>query len=277
MDISNLSTTESSQDEEGYDSSVDTCSSLTTGNHQAVDSSRTDPNEIESGAQLLNKTIQILNQKIHHNNQLEASGSPTNAVKPHQQITEITKVSYRDYFVRVYTDSKKPGRFYFDPIVQLDPKSIVQESHALLKQEIVRFTLQIWSQELRFKVLHRLRHLFNANIQEDDVHVMPYEELQLVSKSGSMNQESFKLMDRPKSYFRLNENISFYFLCDSSSTANTLAGDFRRNTEFILENWELFLKCKRFSNNPEELFTFNVSTFPAGKLNYFFKNYYLNW
>lgn len=269
--MSNLSTTESSQDEEGYDSSIDSCSSLTIGNHQEVNSSMTDSIETESGQQLLNKTIQILNKKIHHNNQLEASGSPTNlAVQSHQQIIEITKVSYRDYFVRIYTDSKKPGRFYFDPIVQLDPKSIVHESHALLKQEIVRFTLQMWNEDLRSKVLRRLRHLFNVNIQEDDVHVMPYEELQLISKSGSMNQESFKLMDRPKSYFRLNENISFYFLCDSFSTANTLAGDFRRNTEFILENWELSLKCKRFSNNPEEMFTFNVSTFPAGNLNSFF-------
>ena len=103
----------------------------------------------------------------------------------------------------------------------------------------------MWNLEIRSKVLERVTSLpdyKDLEIHDDDISVMPYEDVYLDFKPGSIHQ-SLRLMDQPSSYIRLNENIDFYFLCDLPSTANVMAEDFRRNPEFTLKTWQLSLKC----------------------------------
>lgn len=195
-------------------------------------------------------------------------------------IVEIAKVSYRDFSVGIYTDSCT-RRFYFDPIVLLDPKTIFNESHEFFKQDYVRFTIQMWNSEIRSKVLHRLRSLPNykdLNIDEDDISVLPFEEVYLEFKQGSIHQ-SLKFMNQRSSYIRLSDSSDFYLLCDLPSTANVMAEGFKRNPEFTLNTWELALKCsglllgngakslvggKLSKLHPTFLFTVSVHRFETG-------------
>ena len=164
---------------------------------------------------------------------------------------QVGKVKYHDLLVRIFSDSldrndKNPRQFFFEPIVLLDPSSIVNKAHGFFKSDFIQFTIQMWNEELRVKVLERLRSiksLQNVEIDEDDVCVMPYEEVQLVCKSASAPQ-SIRLMDQPTSYLRSKENLDFYLLCDVSSSASALAEDFRQNPEFTLNSWKLALECR---------------------------------
>lgn len=145
----------------------------------------------------------------------------------------------------------------------------MNESQRFFNQDYVRFSIQMWNSEIRAKVLQRLQSLpefTDLNIHEDDVSVMPFEEVFLDIKPGSIHQ-SISLMDQPSSYIRLNESIDFYFLCDLPSTATVMAEDFRRYPEFTLKNLQLALKCRglaledeasvKLSKSPT--FSFNIS------------------
>jgi len=163
---------------------------------------------------------------------------------------QIGQVWYRDQPIKIFSDSlekRSPSQFYFEPLVLLDPKSITSRSHESSEKEFVQITIQMWNGALRSKVLERLRSmksLKNVDIEEDNVSVLPFEEVQLVCKSGSI-----RLTDQPTSYARPKENLGFYLLCDESSSANKLAKDFRRNPEFTLNEYlQLKLECRGLSN-----------------------------
>ena len=102
------------------------------------------------------------------------------------------------------------------------------------------------------------------NIQEEDVCVLPYEEVQLVGDPGRPGDafNSIRLLDRPNSYLRSPESLNFYLLCDTSSVANELAEDFREDPEFTMSSLRLELECRGLllgtGTNPVELMASNL-------------------
>lgn len=187
------------------------------------------------------------------------------------QLVEVAKTSFRGFIITIYAEADHESlsngnrRFYFEPLVLLDPSSIVSESHVLLKKDFVRFSVQMWTADLRSKVHSTLMSLNHADVREENVHVMPYEEVQLKLNCSLL---SFMLMKEPTFYSRMNENLDFYFLCDSPETAVTLAQDFRQNPEFSLKSFRLQMECKGLTlRNPvleRPYFVFNVSSLPRG-------------
>jgi len=177
--------------------------------------------------------------------------NPTNLP---QQITEVAKLNFREMSVKIFTNSSSEKqknnspRFFFEPIVMLDPKSVIIQSQELFKEEVVRFTIQMWTPEIRSKVLDRLR-LKNLKFEEDDVTVMPYDEVQLVYKPGSIHP-SIKIMEEATPYHRLNEKLDFFLLCDSPSTAKGLAENLRNFPEFVVRKWQLALECRGLALDP---------------------------
>jgi len=136
------------------------------------------------------------NKNIITNDQ-PAGASGDSPLKP--SMVQIAQVNHHNFLIRIFTDSSEenPRRFFFEPVVLLDPKSIIAESFGFLKQDFIRFTIKMWNQDLRSKVLERLRSLpslANVIIQEDDVCVMPYEEVQLVCDPGTGLNNSIKLV-----------------------------------------------------------------------------------
>jgi len=199
--------------------------------------------------------------------------NPTiNSMQQQDQVVQVAKVCYENVIITIFTDSteKNSAQFYYQPLALLDPKSIVRESNGFLKQEFVRFTVQMWNQELRSKVLDRLRSLPSLKdheIQEDDVHVMPYEEVQLLFKPNSVHQASIQLFNEPTPYVLLNETLDFYLLCESAPIANLLAQDLRRNPGSTLKGLQLAMECRGLSLGnavnsaipKRPIFTFNLS------------------
>lgn len=181
----------------------------------------------------------------HHNKQGSAKATLKEA-----SIVEVAQVSYNRFVIRIFTDVHSPAQngrcFYFEPVVLLDPSSIVSESNELLKQDLARFKITMWDADIRAKVIDRLRSLpslKDVNIHEEDVCVMPYEEVQLVVNSDCI-PKSIRLADEARSYRRLNESLDFDFECDLPSVADSLAENLKKNPELIIKKWKLALECR---------------------------------
>ena len=143
----------------------------------------------------------------------------------------------------------------------------------------------MWNEQVRSKVLERLRSLpalQSVQIEEEDICVMPFEEVQLVCRKSSGVSPSIRLQDEPTSYFRYNQNLNFYLLCDALSSASVLADDFRQNPEFTLKGLQLKLECRGLStktgtvparSEPRPSFLFNISIYPR-EFYYLFNSIY---
>ncbi len=214
-------------------------------------------------------------------NHQQESQAPTNIERDddgfqQEQVVEVGKLTYREFTIKIYTDAasdkkKIPPRFFFEPIVVLDPNSIIIQSQEFFQQYVVRFSIQMWNAEIRSQVLELVRH-DQPELKEMDVSIMPYEDVQLVGKPGSIHH-SIKFMEEATSYHRLNEKLDFFLVCDSSSTAKVLADNLRRYPEFVVRKWQLALECRGLSLNSSvtdgkaspmkrPIFKIDVSTFP---------------
>ena len=92
----------------------------------------------------------------------------------------IAKVRYKNLLVKIFSDSldnKNSRQYFFEPLVLLDPKSIVSGSNESSNQSFIKIKIQMWNEDVRSKVLERLRSLKSLNnveIEDDDVCVMPF-------------------------------------------------------------------------------------------------------
>ena len=185
-----------------------------------------------------------------------------------EHLVEVARAKYRDFVIPIYGEINFDGRnsnrrFYFEPLVMLDPQSVVPVSYGLLKQKSVRFTIQMWNEFLNSQVQKSLSNIFTG-VRKENICVMPYEEVQL---QADLVGHPFSLMEKPTAYNRQNENLVFYVICDSPSTAATLASDLRHNPDFSLQNLPLQLECRglvlRNSSGMERpSFTFDVAALP---------------
>jgi len=96
---------------------------------------------------------------------------------------------------------------------------------------------------------------------------MPYKEVKLVLKRGSNMDQSIQLMDQPTASFHPHsrESLEFYFICDSRSTADILAENFKSYPAFVLQKWKLALECRRLADQDTGVpntVTIDVSTLP---------------
>jgi len=148
--------------------------------------------------------------------------------------------------------------------------------NGFFKSDVLRFKMQMWNVELRLKVLERLRELDSlrdVKIEEDDICIMPFEEVQLVCTSGSLPQ-SISLTDKPTSYLRSNETLDLFLLCNDPSSSNILARDFGQSPDLFFNEWNVKLVCRGLAmesgNAPAGLnlaerptFSFNISGSPC--------------
>lgn len=192
-----------------------------------------------------------------------------------ENLIDLIKVGYRGRYIRIYFNERSMfNRYFFDPLVQLDPNSISVESSSFFQKYAVRFTIEMWNSEIRSKVFDRVRSLplfyffrLPEGLKEEDIYVLPFGEVQLVLKEGGIHPSVQLMADTPKPYYgQQKESLDFYLLCDSAASANAFAEDFRRNSEFVLEYMQLKLVCRGLSlthqdkSRDEYVKEYNVST-----------------
>jgi len=202
---------------------------------------------------------------------ITAASSP-----PSPPIVEVSKVSYRGAIIRIFADAgvKNHSRFFFEPLVHLDPKTIFARHYSFFQYDVVSFTIEMWNIELRRKVFDRVKSLkgqnFNVtNIGEEDIYVLPFEEVFLIHEfhSTTVEPSAVKVIDGLQSYVRQSENLQFNLLCNSTSTAKNFAEDFRLNPGLVLHNFNMGLAANelvlgnQLEKNNSTNYKYPISTF----------------
>jgi len=162
----------------------------------------------------------------HRNHQEKQDESSIKSTLEEPPVEEVAKVSYLDFSIGIYQNIHVPGsgprRFYHDPVVIVDPKSVKSEANELC------FKVKMGDPEIRTLVLARLLSLesfANVNIQLNDISTMPYEEIRLLVRPGT-SLKSIKLKEEPIPYYiRMKDNLDFYLKCDYSSVAAAVGID----------------------------------------------------
>ena len=142
-----------------------------------------------------------------------SSFSDLSRLSQKDRLVELVKMSYRDFQIGIFTDSLEtpPRRFFFEPVVFLDPRKIFSESHGLYKEDVVRFTVLNVDPDIRLKVLGRLRSLpmlAKQSIQLYDVQLAHIPEC---------IKKPMHLVNPPLPYRKMNKSLDFHLLCDSPS------------------------------------------------------------
>ena len=137
---------------------------------------------------------------------------------------KAVSMPYRDFRVSIYKKSAEAvDQFYYEPIVSLDPKSIVI-NRAYDSQFQVTFTIEMWNNHLESLITKYLRDKRGVEqLDESNVQVMPYEEIRLVEMDYDSKKNIFTLPNRPKSYLLLNQSLNFDVFCDNKEAAEIVA------------------------------------------------------
>jgi len=170
--------------------------------------------------------------------QVSSSGTSFKASPSSHPIVEVAKLSYRGSVIRIFADAgvRNPRRFFYEPLVQLNPKSIFVHHHSVLQSDVVSFTIEMWNPELRRQVLGRVKSLSsfsNITIGEQDMNVLPFVWIEMGQIVG--NGINIGLRGKSISYRLQSESLEFYMLSNSTIFANVLAENFRQNPGFFLD------------------------------------------
>ncbi len=90
----------------------------------------------------------------------------------HLDLIEVARAKYKDFLIPIYGEINYNGcnskrRFYFEPIVMLDPQSVVPVTYGHLKLKTVRFSIQMWYDLLNSQVQKSLSSIFTGVRKEN--------------------------------------------------------------------------------------------------------------
>ena len=127
---------------------------------------------------------------------------------------------YRGFRVCFY---KKTGgdvdQFYYEPIVILDPNSIVLNRVSDQRFKL-SFMVELWNAPLETRITNFLRKKRGLEqLDDSNVQVMPYEEIRLVRTEDDCKRDAFQVTSGPTSYLQLNENLKLFVFCHSKEVA----------------------------------------------------------
>lgn len=155
---------------------------------------------------------------------------------------------YRNFCIRIFKETESDG-YFFEPIVVLDPKTVASQVNKTTGQAYVRFTIQMWTEGVRAKVVEFLKRLETSSgsetgVEDYNVQVMPYERVRLVMRNSTALAAMGTWFDLPEHstwYHQLNQSVDFYLLCDLKETADLVADDLRTDPAYSVQH--LGLEC----------------------------------
>ena len=161
---------------------------------------------------------------------------------PGPGLIAIFPMPYRHFRVNIYKQLGEPSRYFYEPIVLLDPKSVQSHLNKSTNQAYVRFKIRMWDSELEEQVIHWLKRLPGCqDVQDFCVQAMPYEEIRLVRTGDNVTAAAYRLPKQPTPYHQLAQHLHFQLFCETKETADDVAESFRADPEISLQN--LALEC----------------------------------
>ena len=176
-------------------------------------------------------------------NKITESGA-SNVQNHGPELVEVSRMRYRNFHVKIFKQLKvKPVKYFYEPFLLLDDSKQIQ-SHLNIStgQAYVRFTVQMWDEDIGEQVFNCLKRLPDSqDLQDYCVQTMPYEKVRLVFRENNMSSMTYRLPEKGRAYQHLPQSLQFHLLCETKEAADTLAESFRADPEYVMQ--DLALEC----------------------------------
>ena len=210
---------------------------------------------------VLNSTANNANHRDFRHGDVSMSSSDEDDDEGALQM--IGSVEHLQSRIKIFL-SGEPGKFFYQPIVLLDPQSIESHLSEDGQQAYISLDIQMWDNTLEAKVIDYLKQLPHWASRKFTVEVMPYRSVRLRSS------QAYHLNDEMKCYQQQNQVIQFYLFCSSKQEANQLANEMKRDPQFATRH--LSLECGKDSK-ASTAFKLHVRPIDRTSLIYFFQSY----
>ena len=159
-----------------------------------------------------------------------------------EELILITTMPFRNARVQIYKQQGEPNRYFYEPILLLDPTKVQCQMNKAINKTYIRFPVEMWNQEVERQVAAFLKKLPGCSDVEDFlVQVMPYDELRLAT-SGDLNPSgSYHPSTNGTPYRQLHQKLNFHLFCETKEAADSLLESFRQDPDLYLEG--LTLNC----------------------------------
>ena len=162
---------------------------------------------------------------------------------PGPELAEVSRMRYHNLHVKIYKymGTCSSSKYFYEPILLIDPRKIQNQVNYSTGQAYVRFTVQMWDDDVGEQVLNCLKRLPDSRfIEEDYVQMMPFEKVRLVFRESSMSS-TYRLPEKARDFQHLPQHLQFHLLCETKEAAYTLAESFRADPEYLAQ--DLALEC----------------------------------
>ena len=202
--------------------------------HQTIDLSEDTPPQLNSAN---NRGVGIVSQHF-----IELDEPDDGELVP------VIPMRYRHFRIKIFKQqSRRVARYFYEPVLLLDPSKIQSQVNKATGQAYVRFLVQMWNEAVEAQVLDWIKSLpGGANVQGFCVQAMPYDELRLV-KSGDFDTSAvYRLPIQSTPYHQLDQSLQLHVLCETKEAADSLAEAFRADPSFSIQ--DLTLECTIFKS-----------------------------
>ena len=214
QDLHNLSTQEANQTQESLGQSK-------------MDDKQ--PTELNNNGTIIN--IKKTGEKAHHFGYLGPD------------LIELFSMRYRNFRIKIFKQpTTTPVKFFYEPILLIDPQKIQSQVNSVTSQAYVRFLVQMWDEQVEGQVLNLLKQLPDSgDVQDHCVQAMPFEKVRLVFREDNIPSTAYRLPEQSRFCAQLPQSLQFHLLCDTKEAADSLVESFRTDPEYWIK--DLALEC----------------------------------
>ena len=165
----------------------------------------------------------------------ETSSSSYSWAKLQISSDTLSSMEYGNYRVDIYEHSKNQHpntpsnrhKYYYAPIALLDHKSAISSYNKVTKNPEMKFRIEMWNKNVTEKVVLHLNNFVDHRVSEDQVAVIPFENVILVNLLPS---SSFSMSTHWKG-IRHDRHIWFTLSCLALKVCDQLAAEMRSKPE----------------------------------------------
>ena len=159
-----------------------------------------------------------------------------------QELVPVVSMRYRNFRVQIFKQSGQPTRYFYEPILLLDPQKIQSQVNTATGKAYIRFPVQMWDEEVERQVVASLKKLPGSHDVEDlFVQVMPYDELRLTTSKDQDTYGAYHPSTNATPYRQLKQKLNFYLFAETKEAAESLVESFRMDPDYYIEG--LSLEC----------------------------------
>ena len=166
-------------------------------------------------------------------------------------LVEFFCMRYRNFRIKVFkqrSEMSSTVKYFYNPILLLDPHQIQTQVNKATGQAYVRFTVKMWDEDVEDQVVKWLKRLPGSRDVEDYcVQTMPFEEIRLIAKKGVVPSNVYRLSEHWKAYDHLPQTFQFQLHCESKEAVENLAESFRADPVYLMQDLALECATNRFA------------------------------